>query len=43
VSITQLGIFLESRPLVFAINHVDSKQRNKIFLIFFKSAVMEVN
>jgi hypothetical protein len=38
VSTTQVGNFVETRPLTVAINQADGKQRNKIFAILFRIA-----
>jgi hypothetical protein len=42
VSITQVGNFVEIRPLAVALNQADGKQRNKIFAICFESRIMEI-
>jgi hypothetical protein len=41
VSITQVRNFVETHLLGFALNQSDSKQRNKIFIFFFESPIME--
>ena len=41
VSITQVGNFVETRPLAVALNQVDGKQRNKIFALCFETRIME--
>jgi hypothetical protein len=41
VSKTQVGNFVEIRPLAVALNQADGKQRNKIFAICFESRIME--
>jgi hypothetical protein len=42
VSITQVGNFVETRPLAVALNQADGKQRNKIFATSFDSRIMEI-
>jgi hypothetical protein len=41
MSITQSGNFVETRQLSVALNQADSKQRNKIIIICFKSPLIE--
>ena len=41
LSITQVGNFVETRQLGVALNQVDSKQRNKTFIIYFESTTIE--
>jgi len=41
VSITQVGNFVETRPLAVALNQADGKEMNKTFVIFFESRIKE--
>ena len=41
LSIKQVGNFVETRPSAVALNQADSKQKNKIFAIFFESRTLE--
>jgi hypothetical protein len=41
-STTQVGNFVETRPLAVALNQADGKQRDKILAIPFESRIMEI-